>query len=356
MFEKLDSVVLRFEELESLLSSGGLDPKELAKVVKERGLLEELVTTYRSYKELLKSKEEAREMVADKDADLSAMAKEELLSLEPQIEQMESQLQILTLPKDPNDDKNVILEVRAGTGGDEAGIFAGDLLRMYQRYADKNKWQLELLGASEATSGGYKEVSVLISGDKVFSRLKFEMGVHRVQRVPQTETQGRIHTSACTVAVLPEAEEVDVEILTKDLDISTTRSSGAGGQHVNTTDSAIRIVHIPTGIAVECQAERSQHKNKEKALKVLKARLLEKAQLEQADEISANRKGQVGSGDRSERIRTYNFPQGRLTDHRINLTLYKLDSIMEGDLKEVLDALAADHQTRLLKEELSAQG
>lgn len=356
MFDKLDSVELRFEELESRLSSGELGAGELANVVKERGQLEELVETYRQYKKLKEARLEAKEMLQDSDDELSAMAKDELQSLEPQIISLEEKLQILTLPQDPNDQKNVILEIRAGTGGDEAGIFVGDLLRMYQRYADKLKWHLELLSASEASSGGYKEVSVLISGEKVFSRLKFEMGVHRVQRVPQTETQGRIHTSACTVAVLPEAEEVDVEVLTKDLEISTTRSSGAGGQHVNTTDSAIRIVHIPSGIAVECQAERSQHKNKEKALKVLKARLLEKAERERDEEISANRKGQVGSGDRSERIRTYNFPQGRMTDHRINLTLYKLDSIMEGDLKEILDALANDHQTRLLKEELGAQG
>lgn len=354
MFEKLESVELKFVELESQMNSGLLQGAELSRIIKERGKLEELVQTYRQYKDLKGELQAAREMMNESDNEMVLLAKEEIGRLEPLIREAEQKLQILTLPADPNDEKNVILEIRAGTGGDEAGLFVGDLLRMYQRYADKMGWKTELLGGTESSSGGYKEISILISGEKVFSRLKFESGVHRVQRVPDTETQGRIHTSACTVAVLPEAEEIDVQINPKDLDISTTRSSGAGGQHVNTTDSAIRIVHIPTGIAVECQAERSQHKNKDKALKVLKAKLLEKAEREQAEKISADRKGQVGSGDRSERIRTYNFPQGRMTDHRINLTLYKLDSIMEGDLKETFDALAADHQTHLLQQELES--
>lgn len=357
MFENLEAVELRFIELESRMAQGGLSGAELTKIIKERGQLEDVVETYRRYKEVKGDLGIAREMLEENDPDARAMAREEIDTCETALEELSHTLRLLTLPKDPNDDKNVIIEIRAGTGGDEAGIFAGDLLRMYTRFADKQGWSTEIMSATEASSGGFKEVIFMVTGEKVYSRMKYEMGVHRVQRVPQTETQGRIHTSACTVAVLPEAEEVEVDINPKDLEISTTRSSGAGGQHVNTTDSAIRIVHIPTGIAVECQAERSQHKNKDKALKVLQARLLEKAQKEQQDAISADRKGQVGSGDRSERIRTYNFPQGRLTDHRINLTLYKLDSIVEGDLGEVLEALATDHQTRQLREQLgSTQG
>jgi peptide chain release factor 1 len=281
------------------------------------------------------------------------MAKEELESLEERLVEVEKELQILTLPKDPNDDRNVIVEVRAGTGGEEASLFAADLMRMYTRFADKNGWKTELMSVTESATGGYKEAIILIKGDKVYRRLKFESGVHRVQRVPATEAQGRIHTSACTVAILPEADEVDdVPIDSKDLEITLCRSSGAGGQHVNTTDSAVRILHKPSGLVVECQDERSQIKNREKAMKVLRSRLLEKAQKEQADAISADRKSQVGSGDRSERIRTYNFPQSRVTDHRINLTLYKLGEVMEGDLAEIVDALAAYHQTELLKNEL----
>ena len=355
MFDKLESVENRFLELESRLSEGDLSGAEYAKITKERGQLEELVYCYREYKVAKEDLATAEELIRDPDPDMRSMGKEESARYSTLIEELENRLRLLTLPRDPNDDKNVILEVRAGTGGDEAGIFAGDLLRMYQRFADKKGWRTELLSSTESSSGGFKEVVLLVSGDNVFSQMKFEMGVHRVQRIPQTETQGRIHTSACTVAILPEAEEVEVDINPKDLEISTTRSSGAGGQHVNTTDSAIRIVHIPSGIAVECQAERSQHKNKDRAMKVLKARLLEKAQMEQSEAISADRKGQVGSGDRSERIRTYNFPQGRMTDHRINLTLYKLDAIMEGAIEEVLEALAADHQTRLMKEQLEGQ-
>ena len=352
MFDKLDSIELRFVEMESRLASGDLSSNELRELIKERGMIEELVTVYREYKQAKQDREAAHEMLQETDPEMKAMAKEEIEIASEKIETLSHQLRILTLPKDPNDEKNVIVEIRAGTGGDEASLFVGDLFRMYSRLSDKKRWSVELLSATEGTAGGYKELICSISGDKVYSQLKFEMGVHRVQRVPQTETQGRIHTSACTVAILPEAEEVEVDINPKDLEISTTRSSGAGGQHVNTTDSAIRIVHIPSGIAVECQAERSQHKNKDRAMKVLKARLLEKAQAEQQDSISAERKGQVGSGDRSERIRTYNFPQGRLTDHRINLTLYKLDSVMEGDIEEVLEALAVDHNTKLLKEEV----
>ena len=264
---------------------------------------------------------------------------------------MEKKLMLLSLPKDPNDQKNVILEIRAGTGGEEAALFASDLFRMYHRYSDRQGWRLELLSSTPSATGGFKEVICLIEGNAVFSRLKYESGVHRVQRVPATESQGRIHTSACTVAILPEADDIEIDINPVDLDITVCRASGAGGQHVNTTDSAVRIVHKPTGLVVECQDERSQHKNRDKAMKILKARLYERAEQEQADAISASRKSQVGSGDRSERIRTYNFPQGRLTDHRINLTLYRLDSVMEGDIGEVFDALIAYHQAELLKQE-----
>ncbi|MBF0440743.1 MAG: peptide chain release factor 1 [Oligoflexales bacterium] len=354
MFEKLEAVEERFRELENDLSQEGLSGAELTRLSKERGEIAEIVQVYREYKKRLSDHDAAREMLKEKDPDIREIAREELETLLVEIKNYEEQLQVLTLPKDPNDEKNVILEIRAGTGGDEAALFASDLLRMYLKYADSEKWKTEILSVAEGTVGGYKEVVVLIQGQKVYSRLKFESGVHRVQRVPVTEAQGRIHTSACTVAILPEADDVsDIEINPKDLEITTSRSSGAGGQHVNTTDSAIRIVHVPSGVVVECQAERSQHKNKERALKVLKAKLLELARREQESAISADRKGQVGSGDRSEKIRTYNFPQGRMTDHRINMTLYKLDAILNGDLNDVLDGLAADHQTRLLKEELS---
>ena len=354
MFSKLESVELRFVELESSLARADLSGKELTKLIKERGAIAELIETYRSYKNAIADKECAQEMLRDNDPETRAMAKDELESLGVTINDLEDALRILTLPQDPNDDKNVIVEIRAGTGGDEAAIFVGDLLRMYQRCAEKQGWQCEMLSSTPSNVGGLKEVMFLLKGDKIYSRLKFESGVHRVQRVPVTETQGRVHTSACTVAILAEADELEEIVLNpKDLDISTTRSSGAGGQHVNTTDSAIRIVHVPSGIAVECQAERSQHKNKEKALKVLKARLKEKAEREQASAMAQDRKGQVGTGDRSERIRTYNFPQGRLTDHRINLTLYKLDQVMEGDIGDVLDALASHYQTELLKQEMA---
>jgi peptide chain release factor 1 len=280
------------------------------------------------------------------------MAKEELDDVTAKLEASERELTILMLPKDPNDQKNVMLEIRAGTGGEEAALFAGDLLRMYTRYASKIGWRTEILSTTTAERGGIKEAIVMVEGDKVYSRLKFESGVHRVQRVPETEAQGRIHTSACTVAVLAEADEVEVNIRPQDLDITVCRSSGAGGQHVNTTDSAVRIVHIPTGVVVECQDERSQLKNKERALKILKARILEKAQADQHAEISATRKSLVGSGDRSERIRTYNFPQGRMTDHRINYTVYNLPEVINGELSDVLDKLGTFHQAELLKEQL----
>lgn len=353
MFDKLESIELRFNEIESQMSRGDIDGKELTRLSKERASIVDIVEAFRVYRQQKDDREAAKEMLLEDDPEMKAMAKEELAQLDVAITESESQLQILTLPRDPNDERNVILEVRAGTGGEEASLFAADLTRMYTRFAEKSGWKVETLSSTESSSGGYKEVVVLIKGDRVFSRLKFESGVHRVQRIPQTETQGRVHTSACTVAILPEADEVDdVPIEQKDLDIGTFRSSGAGGQHVNTTDSAVRIVHKPSGIVVECQDERSQIKNRERAMKVLKSRLLEKMQREQSDAISADRKNQVGSGDRSERIRTYNFPQGRMTDHRINLTLYRLDGIMEGEIGDILDALGSHHQTELLKQSL----
>ena len=322
-------------------------------MTRERASIADIVDAYREYRGMKEDREAAKEMLQDPDPDAKAMAKEELDILETGIADKEQELQLLTLPRDPNDDKNVILEVRAGTGGDEAALFAADLMRMYIRYAELRGWKTEMMSSTESSVGGYKEAVVLIKGEKVYSRMKFESGVHRVQRVPATETQGRVHTSACTVAILPEADEVDdVQIESKDLDISTFRASGAGGQHVNTTDSAVRIVHKPTGVVVECQDERSQIKNRDKAMKVLKSRILEQKIRDQEDAISADRKSQVGSGDRSERIRTYNYPQGRVSDHRINLTLYKLDAFVNGDMDEVLDALAAFHQTELLKAEL----
>ena len=315
MFTKLDTVERRFEDLEAALSQDGIDSREVIRLSKERAMLEDVVMAWRAYKVLMKARDDAKVMLNDSDPDLRSMAKEELDELNAKIEKAERDLTILMLPKDPNDQKNVMLEIRAGTGGEEAALFAGDLLRMYTRYASKAGWRTEVLSSTSAERGGIKEVIMMVEGDRVYSRLKFESGVHRVQRVPETEAQGRIHTSACTVAVLAEADEVEVNIRPQDLDITVCRSSGAGGQHVNTTDSAVRMVHIPTGIVVECQDERSQLKNKERALKILKARILEKAQADQDAEISATRKSLVGSGDRSERIRTYNFPQGRMTDH-----------------------------------------
>lgn len=355
MFENLDAVERRFNEMEDALASGTLKAPEMTRIGKERAAIEELVVTFRSFKQLKAQRDEAKQMLAEGDAELRALAKEELDELAIQIEKAEKHLIALSLPKDPNDHKNVIIEIRAGTGGEEASLFAADLFRMYTRYADRARWKTEVLSSTESSTGGFKEVICMIEGNAVFSRLKFESGVHRVQRVPATEAQGRIHTSACTVAILPEAEDIEIDLNPADVELTVCRSSGAGGQHVNTTDSAVRLVHRPSGLVVECQDERSQHKNRDKAMKILKARLFEKAEQEQASATAASRKTQVGSGDRSERIRTYNFPQGRLTDHRINLTLYKLADVMDGDIGDVLDALGTHHQTELLKQELTGK-
>ena len=293
-----------------------------------------------------------RELLAD--PDMKEMAEEELRSLEDDKERLEGEIRLLLLPKDPNDNKSVILEIRAGTGGDESALFAGDLFRMYSRFAETNRWRVEIISASESERGGYKEIVASVEGEGVYAKLKYESGTHRVQRVPETEAQGRIHTSACTVAIMPEAEDIDIDINPADLKIDVYRSSGAGGQHVNTTDSAVRITHLPTGIVVACQEERSQIKNRAKAMKVLKSRMLDTMQSEQDAKMAADRKQQVGSGDRSERIRTYNFPQGRMTDHRIGLTLYRLDAIMEGDIGEIVDALRAHYQMEALKAQTEA--
>ena len=352
MFTKLDSVERRFEDLEAALSQDGLDSRKLTQLSKDRASIEDVVITWRAYKSLVAARDDAKAMLNESDSEMRALAKEELDEVTKKLEETERELTILMLPTDPNDAKNVMLEIRAGTGGEEAALFAGDLLRMYTRYASKTGWRTEILSSTIAERGGVKEVIMVVEGEKVFSRLKFESGVHRVQRVPETEAQGRVHTSACTVAVLAEADEIEVEVRTQDLDITVCRSTGAGGQHVNTTDSAVRIVHIPTGIVVECQQERSQRKNKERGLKILKAKMLAKAQADQDAQISATRKSLVGSGDRSERIRTYNFPQGRVTDHRINYTAYNLPEALNGDIDDVLDKLGTHYQAELLKEQL----
>jgi peptide chain release factor 1 len=351
MIEKLAEVEKRYEQLENLLTDPQLlgKQKEYSKVAKERAELEEIVSCYREWKKIEQQIEDNRELLNEKDEAIRELAKEELAVLRGMKDDLENRLKILILPKDPNDVKNVLLEIRAGTGGEEAGLFAADLFRMYSRYAESHGWRVEVMSSNPTGLGGFKEIIGLIEGRGVYSRLKFEGGVHRVQRVPMTEGSGRIHTSAVTVAVLPEADEVEIEIDPKELRVDVFRSSGPGGQSVNTTDSAVRVTHIPTGLVVSCQDEKSQHKNRAKALKILRARLLEKKQEEQRSEIAATRKLMVGSGDRSERIRTYNFPQGRMTDHRINFTLYKLDRIMEGDLDELLDALLTHYQAEVLR-------
>jgi peptide chain release factor 1 len=346
--EKLDE---RFEEISRLLSDAGVISKQnqFRELSMEYSRLEDLVGRYRRFLALEGDADTAKELAADKDPDTRAMGEDELADLNPRLLGEELELQRLLVPKDPHDDSNIFLEVRAGTGGDEAAIFAGDLFRMYTRYAESKGWGVEVLSESPGEHGGYKEIISRIIGRGAYSLLKFESGTHRVQRVPATEAQGRIHTSACTVAILPELEEVEaVEVNPADLRIDTYRSSGAGGQHVNKTDSAIRITHLPTGIVVECQDERSQHKNRSRAMSLLKAKLLSAEREKQQSAQAQSRKLQVGSGDRSERIRTYNFPQGRVTDHRINLTLYKLDDVMNGNLEELIRALNQEHQAEEL--------
>ncbi|WP_220809912.1 peptide chain release factor 1 [Noviherbaspirillum aridicola] len=349
MLAKLDQLSERLEEVNNLLMQEGVtaDIEQYRKLTREHAELGPLVALYKDYVQAGRDIETAQEMLAD--PEMKEMAQEEIAAAKARIEQLEGELQKMLLPKDPNDERNIYLEIRAGTGGDEAALFAGDLLRMYTRYAERNRWQVEMVSESPSEIGGYKEVIVRVVGHGAYSRLKFESGGHRVQRVPATETQGRIHTSACTVAVMPEADEVeDVDINPSEIRIDTFRASGAGGQHINKTDSAVRITHIPTGIVVECQDDRSQHKNKASALKVLAARIKDVQLREQQAKEAATRKSLIGSGDRSERIRTYNFPQGRMTDHRINLTLYKLDFIMDGDLDELTSALMAEHQAEQL--------
>lgn len=342
---KLDNLVDRAEEVSALLADPSVAGNNDAfrKLSREHAELEPVVAAFKAYCAAEQRVAEAKSLL--KDPDFRELAELEIVQSEEQLATLENDLQMQMLPKDPNDHCNIYLEVRAGTGGDEAAIFAGDLFRMYSRFAEKQRWRVEVLSSNPGEHGGYKEIIARVEGDNVYARLKFESGAHRVQRVPATESQGRIHTSACTVAVLPEADEVeDIEIRKEDLRIDTFRSSGAGGQHVNTTDSAIRIVHIPTGIVVECQDERSQHKNKARAMSLLAARLLAAEQEAHHAAQASMRRNLVGSGDRSERIRTYNFPQGRLTDHRINLTLYSLERVVEGDMDEVLDTLAREHQ------------
>lgn len=351
VYRKLETLVERYEEVQALLSDPQVigDQDRFRALSKEYAELEEVVKTFTRYQQAQDDVATSEEMLKDADPDMREMAQEEYKEGKAQIEQLEDELQVLMLPKDPKDNNNVFLEVRAGTGGDEAAIFAGDLFRMYSRYAETQKWKVEVLSTNEGEHGGYKEVIANISGDGVYGKLKFESGAHRVQRVPETESQGRVHTSACTVAVMPEIPEAEaIEINPADIKVDTFRASGAGGQHVNKTDSAIRITHLPTGVVVECQDERSQHKNRAKAMAVLASRL-EQAEVEkrQAEEAT-QRRNLVGSGDRSERIRTYNYPQGRITDHRINLTLYRLNEIVAGELGAVIDPLLLEHQADLL--------
>lgn len=348
--QKLELLCHRFEEITALLADAETqtDQDRFRSLSREYAQINPVVTSFKEYLSVNDELAFAQNLLTDADPEVQAMAKEEIGEAEQRKSSLEQTLQLMLLPKDPNDERNIFLEIRAGTGGAEAALFVADLYRMYLRYAEKKGWQTEVMSESEGELGGYKEIIVRVSGRDVYSQLKFESGTHRVQRVPDTETQGRIHTSACTVAILPEVEEVEFNINPSDLKIDTYRASGAGGQHVNKTESAIRITHLPTGVVVECQDERSQHKNRARAMSLLQSRILSAEQDKQSKEIAANRKLQVGSGDRSERIRTYNFPQGRLTDHRINLTLYRLESIMEGDLDQVVEPLVSEHQAELL--------
>jgi len=349
--EKLLPFIERYEEINRLLSSPDIatDVKKMTELSKEQSSIAPLVEKAREYIETIEAIEENKELLSDDE--LGDLAKEELAELEPKVPILEEEIKVLMIPKDPNDDKNIYLELRAGTGGDESALFVEDIFKMYLRFAERNGWKVEIVSSSEGTAGGYKELIALVKGESVYSKLKYEAGTHRVQRVPETETQGRVHTSAITVAVIPEVEDVEIEIKPSDIKMDVYRSSGCGGQSVNTTDSAVRLTHIPTGIVVAIQDEKSQHKNRDKAMKVLKARVHEAMMREQLDETASQRKLQVGSGDRSEKIRTYNYPQNRITDHRIGLTLYALDDVMNnGTLEQVIDPLIAHAQAEAIKE------
>ncbi len=354
LVDKLQVIEDKFLDLEQRISDPDVIARqeEWRKLTRQHASLTDTVNTFRQYKQVLDGIEEALEVLGDKslDEDFRAMAQEELNELKVRRDELEAELHILLLPKDPNDDKNIIVEIRGGAGGDEAALFAGDLFRMFTKYAETQGWRCTIIDANEPELGGFKEVVFSIEGDSVYSKLKFESGVHRVQRVPDTESSGRIHTSTVTVAVLPEAEDIDIEINDKDLEIDTYRASGAGGQHINKTESAVRITHKPSGIVVACQDERSQLKNREKAMRVLRAKLQDKAEQEATSAMAADRKSQVGTGDRSERIRTYNYPQGRVTDHRINLTLYKLNAVLNGDMDELIQALITAEQAAKMQE------
>ena len=349
MFEKLEELVRRHESLMEQLSFSGIKPSDLQKLNKERVHLEPIVDVYIRLQALRAERDDNWQLMQDKDLEIREMAKEEISRLDKTIAELEEQLKILLLPKDPNDQKNVIVEIRAGTGGDEAGLFAGELFQMYARFAERMRWKVEILSSSEGSKGGFKEVIMTVSGDQIYSWLKFEAGVHRVQRVPETETQGRVHTSACTVAILPEAEEVDIHIEEKDLRVDVYRSGGPGGQSVNTTDSAVRITHMPSGVVVQCQDEKSQIKNRAKAMKVLRARLYDAKEAELNKERAEERKAMVKSGDRSDKIRTYNFPQDRCTDHRVGVTVYNLPKLFAGDLEGLLSEVRTHFQAEQLK-------
>jgi peptide chain release factor 1 len=350
MFERLQSVEEHYESLEAQLSDAEVirDQERFQKLAREHSDLSALMQAWRAYKGIARELEASRDLLFDADEEIKKLARDEVAELKGRQTEIERQIQFLLIPTDPNDSKNILLEVRAGTGGDEAALFAADLFNMYARYAETRRWKVEVMSHSTTGTGGFKEIIALIAGEGAYSQLKFESGVHRVQRVPATESQGRIHTSTVTVAVMPEAQEVDLQIDPGDLRIDVFRSSGPGGQSVNTTDSAVRVTHLATGLVVQCQDEKSQHKNKAKAIKVLRARLLDRMQHEQHEKYAEQRRGQIGTGDRSERIRTYNFPQGRITDHRVGLTLYKLEAVLGGEIQELIDSMIAHSQTKAL--------